>query len=153
MQDCVIEPAIADYQRAWQDHFSREHDPSGLTCESNTLRYRPLDRVIVRLRDTNSSDAALVSQAAALTGTPLEFSTPDIESDVQLALRLSGLSGDVRLRLLTDVNDDVLTAAHTAGVTIDDSSITGVGRIDLLRFVKEQSISRTMHRYGRLISS
>jgi RHH-type proline utilization regulon transcriptional repressor/proline dehydrogenase/delta 1-pyrroline-5-carboxylate dehydrogenase len=153
LQDCVIEPAIADYQRAWQDHFSREHDPNGLTCESNTLRYRPLDRVIVRLRDTNSSDAALVSQAAALTGTPLEFSTPDIESDVQLALRLSGLSGDVRLRLLTDVNDDVLTAAHTAGVTIDDSSITGVGRIDLLRFVKEQSISRTMHRYGRLISS
>jgi RHH-type proline utilization regulon transcriptional repressor/proline dehydrogenase/delta 1-pyrroline-5-carboxylate dehydrogenase len=51
------------------------------------------------------------------------------------------------------VNDDVLTAAHTAGVTIDDSSITGIGRIDLLRFVKEQSISRTMHRYGRLISS
>jgi hypothetical protein len=36
-------------------------------------------------------------------------------------------------------------------VTIDDSIVTGIGRLDLLRFVKEQAISRTMHRYGRLI--
>jgi RHH-type proline utilization regulon transcriptional repressor/proline dehydrogenase/delta 1-pyrroline-5-carboxylate dehydrogenase len=61
------------------------------------------------------------------------------------------MNGDIRLRLLTETNDDVLRAAHTSGVTIDDSIVTGIGRLDLLRFVKEQAISRTMHRYGRLI--
>jgi RHH-type proline utilization regulon transcriptional repressor/proline dehydrogenase/delta 1-pyrroline-5-carboxylate dehydrogenase len=50
------------------------------------------------------------------------------------------------------VNDAVLRAAHFAGVTIDDSPVTGIGRIDLLRFLKEQAISRSMHRYGRLLS-
>jgi len=63
------------------------------------------------------------------------------------------MTGDVRLRLLTDVDANVLRAAHSAGVTIDDAPITGVGRLDLLRFVKEQSISQTMHRYGRLTSA
>ena len=82
----------------------------------------------------------------------MEFSTPSSEDDTQLAARIACLTGEVRLRVLSHVNDDVLTAAHTAGVTIDDSTVTGIGRIDLLRFLKEQSISRTMHRYGRLIT-
>ena len=88
-----------------------------------------------------------------LTGTPLEISARETETDEHLAARLSCMTGDVRLRLLGGSNADVLRAAHSAGVTVDDSPITGIGRLDLLRFVKEQSISRTTHRYGRLINS
>jgi RHH-type proline utilization regulon transcriptional repressor/proline dehydrogenase/delta 1-pyrroline-5-carboxylate dehydrogenase len=144
--------AIADYRRVWNEYFSLEHDPTGLACESNVLRYRPLDLVIARVNSLDNDDVTLLKAASQVTGTPIEFSTPDTESDSALAARLSCLAGDVRLRVLTPTNDAVLRAAHTAGVTIDDSPITRVGRLDVLRFVKEQAISQTMHRYGRLIS-
>ena len=146
------ERAIADYRRVWNECFSLEHDPTGLACESNVLRYRPLDLVIARVNSLDNDDVTLLKEASQVTGTPIEFSTPDTESDAALAARLSCLAGDVRLRVLTPTNDAVLRAAHTAGVTIDDSPITGVGRLDVLRFVKEQAISQTMHRYGRLIA-
>ena len=151
-QNSDLELPIADYQRAWDEYFALEHDPTGLACESNALRYLPLDRVIVRIDNDNVPEAHLLCAAADTAGVPIEFSTPDTETDHQLANRLSTVTGEVRLRILTEIADDVLKAAHSAGVTIDESVVTGIGRLDLLRFVKEQSISRTMHRYGRLIT-
>jgi RHH-type proline utilization regulon transcriptional repressor/proline dehydrogenase/delta 1-pyrroline-5-carboxylate dehydrogenase len=152
-QDLNTERSIADYQRIWNDYFTEEHDPTGLACESNVLRYRPLDLVIVRTNDDANTEADLLRAAAQTAGVALEFSTLEKESDEQLAARLSSQTGEVRLRLLINTTDDVLKAAHTAGVTIDDSIVTGIGRLDLLRFVKEQAISQTMHRYGRLIAN
>jgi len=145
-----IERAIADYEHAWRTYFSLEHDPTGLASESNVLRYRPLDLVIARVTSLDNDDVTLLRAAAQVTGTPIEFSVTDTETDAALAARLSCMSGDVRLRLLTTANDAVLRASHQAGVTIDDSSVTGIGRPDVLRMLKEQAISQTMHRYGRL---
>jgi len=151
-QENEFELPTSSYRRVWNEYFALEHDPTALACESNVLRYLPLDLVIARVESIDNDDVTLLRAAAHLTGTPIEFTTPDTEPDKALAARLSCLNGEVRLRVLTPVNDDVLRAAHSAGVTIDDSPITGIGRLDLLRFVKEQSISRTMHRYGRLVS-
>ena len=148
--DCTI--AADDYRRHWHDYFTKEHDPTQLACESNVLRYRPVDRVIARVASTQSQEAVLLQEASRITGTPLDISTPQQESDEQLAARLSSSNGEVRLRALVPVSDAVLRACHESGVTIDDARVTGIGRIDLLRFLKEQSISQTMHRYGRLVS-
>ena len=148
--DC--DNAIDDYRTSWNEYFSTEHDPTGLACESNVLRYRPMDLVIARLSSTQSTEATLLRQAALITGTPLEFSMPETESDESLATRITGLSGEVRLRALAPLSETVRRACHATGVAIDDAEITGVGRLDLVHFLKEQSISQTMHRYGRLIS-
>ena len=43
------EAAPASDARWWEGHFSREHDPSGLFCESNVFRYRPLDGAAARV--------------------------------------------------------------------------------------------------------
>lgn len=145
-----VELAISAYRSIWNEYFALEHDPSALQCERNTLRYLPLDRVIVRINSTTSTDAQLLRAAARIIGTPIEFSTPDTESEEELLSRLSGQTGEVRLRILSEVTNDLLRVAHASGITIDDSPVTGVGRLDLLRFVKEQAISQTMHRYGRL---
>jgi RHH-type proline utilization regulon transcriptional repressor/proline dehydrogenase/delta 1-pyrroline-5-carboxylate dehydrogenase len=151
-QTSDLDLPLADYQCAWNEYFSLEHDPTGLVCESNVLRYLPVDHVIARVSKMDCPEVDLLKRAATLTGTSIEFSVAETETDAQLAARISCTRGEVRLRVLTDMNDDVLRAAHSAGVTIDDSPVTGIGRIDLLRFLKEQSISQTMHRYGRLIS-
>jgi RHH-type proline utilization regulon transcriptional repressor/proline dehydrogenase/delta 1-pyrroline-5-carboxylate dehydrogenase len=149
--DASIDQAIAGYEKAWAEYFALEHDPTDLACESNVLRYRPLDLVIARVASADSPEVPFLRAASMLTGTPLEISASDVETDEHFAARVACMNGDIRLRLLTETNDDVLRAAHTSGVTIDDSIVTGIGRLDLLRFVKEQAISRTMHRYGRLI--
>ena len=146
-----LERVIADYQRAWNEYFSLEHDPTGLICESNVLRYLPVDHVIARVSTMDCPEVELLKRAAALTGASVEFSTPATETGAQLAARISCLNGEIRLRVVTSVDDDVLAAAHSTGVTIDDSPVAGIGRIDLLRFLREQAISRSMHRYGRLI--
>jgi RHH-type proline utilization regulon transcriptional repressor/proline dehydrogenase/delta 1-pyrroline-5-carboxylate dehydrogenase len=151
--DAPVEQALSAYEQAWAEYFALEHDPTGLACESNILRYRPLDLVLARVESMDAAEIPFLRSASLLTGTPLEISARETETDEHLAARLSCMTGDVRLRLLTDVDANVLRAAHSAGVTIDDSPITGVGRLDLLRFVKEQSISQTMHRYGRLTSA
>ena len=142
----------SDYAQAWDEYFSLEHDPTGLACESNVLRYRPLDRVIVRTADAAADEVAAVRAAGRLTGTPVEVSDSRTESDDELAQRLGSFHGDVRLRTLTPVSDVVRSAAHAAGISIDEAPVTGLGRIDLSRMLKEQSISRTMHRYGRLVT-
>lgn len=151
--DSDVDSALDNYRQAWNEYFTLEHDPTGLACESNVLRYRPLDLVIVRVDSTDDPEVDLLRTAARITGVPIEFSAPDQEPDSALAARLSCLTGEVVLRLLTTTNEVVLKAAHTAGMTIDDSTVTGIGRLDLLHFVKEQAISQTTHRYGRLSSS
>ena len=147
-----VDLATDDYRRSWEEYFSLEHDPTGLACESNALRYRPVDLVIARLADADSQEAFLIREAARITGTPVMISTPATESDEALAARITASAGDVRLRALVRVPDLVRRACHGAGVAVDDAAITGVGRLDLQHFLKEQSISRTMHRYGRLIT-
>ena len=72
------------------------------------------------------------------------------ESDEQLVGFLASTTGEVRLRALSPISDGVRLAAHQSAITIDPAPITGVARLDLAHFVKEQSLSQTMHRYGRL---
>jgi len=144
--------ALADYARAWQDRFGRETDATGLASERNVLGYRPLDRVIVRA--ASADDATVVAQAAArVSGVPVEVSTPETESDDALAARLGEVPGEVRLRLLTEASHDLLAAAHRAGVTVDDAPVTALGDVELPHWLKEQAVSQSMHRYGRLLRS
>jgi RHH-type proline utilization regulon transcriptional repressor/proline dehydrogenase/delta 1-pyrroline-5-carboxylate dehydrogenase len=56
-----------------------------------------------------------------------------------------------RLRLLTPAAPEVWAAAHAAGIVVDDSPVVDHGRIELLRWVREQAISRTRHRYGNVL--
>jgi len=41
-------------------------------------------------------------------------------------------------------------ACHTAGITIDDTAVTADARVELPRYMREQAISRTTHRHGRV---
>lgn len=131
---------------AWKHIFSVDHDPSGLRAEHNILRYHPLDGVVV-LADaqTTAAERAIVTEAARLSGTPLIWATDDIVD------QLPTLNVE-RLRLLAPASSDLLAAAHAAGVAVDDHPVSGVGSVELGHWVKEQSISITRHRHGRLLS-
>ncbi len=73
------------------------------------------------------------------------------EDDAALAARLA-TSGAARLRLLADVDDAVLVACHDAGIAVDRTPVTHDGRVELPCWLREQSISWTLHRHGRIPS-
>jgi RHH-type proline utilization regulon transcriptional repressor/proline dehydrogenase/delta 1-pyrroline-5-carboxylate dehydrogenase len=151
-QNIDVHQGIADYSTQWNEYFTKEHDAAGLRSEANILRYFPADKVFVRCSDPTVPQIDLLRAASALTGVPLEISVDSDESEVALGNRMQQSRGEVRLRVLTPATVDLYELANKAGATIDTAPVTGSGRLELTHWVKEQSISRTMHRYGRLLN-
>jgi RHH-type proline utilization regulon transcriptional repressor/proline dehydrogenase/delta 1-pyrroline-5-carboxylate dehydrogenase len=141
--------ASGSYRGAWAEHFGHDTDPAGLACEANVLRYRPLDRVIV-IADADDADArALASLAAGVCRVPLTV----VESE-ELAIALLGglpVPWATRIRAPRDASVALLSAAHERGVAVDTSPLVGDGRAELPHWLLEQAVSRTHHRYGRLL--
>jgi RHH-type proline utilization regulon transcriptional repressor/proline dehydrogenase/delta 1-pyrroline-5-carboxylate dehydrogenase len=141
--------ATASYGRAWREQFGIERDDTGLACEANVLRYRAVGGVIVRTTAaTTTGELSLLRRAAALTGVAMSVSAPP-ETDAELAARVAD-SGAERVRTLRPIDDRLAAACHRAGVAVDDTPVTGLGRIELPCWLREQSVSQTMHRHGRL---
>ena len=151
-QNINVDQGVADYSTQWNEYFTKEHDAAGLRSEANILRYFPVDKVFVRCSDPTVPQIDLLRAASALTGVSLEISVDSDESEVALGNRMQQSRGEVRLRVLTPATVDLYELANKAGVTIDTAPVTGSGRLELTHWVKEQSISRTMHRYGRLLN-
>ena len=42
-------------------------------------------------------------------------------------------------------------AAHTAGIVVLDAPVLATGRLELRAYLREQAISRTVHRYGNVM--
>ncbi len=142
-----------DYEVRWAEHFSVEHDPTGLFCEENIFRYRPLERMMLRADDADPVDLERVRRAAALCGVALIESDARSESAEELGQRLAGL-GVERIRIVgAPVDDRLRVAANSAGVHLVEAAVTASGRVELQHYLREQAISRTLHRFGNLVSA
>ena len=141
-----LDTALASVRNAWVSHYARDHDPTGLRSEHNILRYHPLDGVVVFADGSvTETQRAIAVEAASMSGTPLLW------ADEHIVATLNG--GNVeRLRALAPLPAEVLAAAHAAGVAVDDHPIVADGYLELGHWVKEQAISITRHRHGRLLS-
>jgi len=171
VHETSVDAAEADYRRWWDSHFSRVTDLAGLRSESNQLRYRPFHPgVIVRLTEDGSDDeAAKALRAAAVTGTPVRVSSPrprpdvrpasgttvTVESAASLAASLvdatQGQTAGTRLRLLGQAEPEVVSAAAEQAVTVLDEPMCSHGRVELVRWVREQVVTRSLHRYGNVV--
>jgi RHH-type proline utilization regulon transcriptional repressor/proline dehydrogenase/delta 1-pyrroline-5-carboxylate dehydrogenase len=58
----------------------------------------------------------------------------------------------VRIRAPHGPSDALLSAAHALGVAVHPSPLVADGYAELSSWLLEQSVSRTMHRYGRLLT-
>jgi len=146
--DSDLDTAARSYHAAWQQTFSAHHDPSALLAESNILRYQPLKSVVVVHDGTNADAMELLVRAASTTGsaiTELDLSSATAE-EVNAAL---GLTPD-RVRIIGSVADNIFTKCHERGLAIDTSPPSSDGFVELYRWVKEQSVSITLHRHGRV---
>lgn len=172
--------AIASYDRWARDEFRREHDHFRLLGEDNIRRYLPVEMVRIRLDvDDSEFDTLARIAAAQAVGSRVVVSKPpaaadspltDIveqldqvtdswagaiefieESDAQLAEAITaGTSGRLRYAAPQRVPDLVRQAAAEALEYIADTPVSTSGRIELLAYVREQSITHRYHRYGNL---
>ena len=143
-----------DDRRWWDEYFAVAHDPSALRCESNQLRYRPCRGVILRLARQDAAAVALARAAVRVSGTPLHLSFADQESEADLAARLPALAATAEFLRTVDVpGDGLLSAAYEAGLNWVHAPLLRSGRHELPRWLREQAVSQTRHRYGLLEGS
>jgi RHH-type proline utilization regulon transcriptional repressor/proline dehydrogenase/delta 1-pyrroline-5-carboxylate dehydrogenase len=134
------------YRQWWDEMFGVSLDRSGLRAESNVLRYRPVRRVVVRSGpDIGAADVDSLRAAATVAGVAVDVAETD--DDVHRRITSGGVD---RLRLLVPCGDDVRAACHAADIAIDDTPVTHHGRVELPCWLREQAISRTLHRHGRV---
>ncbi len=148
-----------DVQAWWAQIGSVARDLTGLTVERNLVRYRPLTApVLVRIdADTRAVDLESVRRLAARTGTPILLSATVsrgadtvVESLDQARARVAqGTVSRVRWLSGEDAGDLALVALD-AGVSVDRRPIAGSVAVEAPRWMHEQSVCMTAHRYGNV---
>ncbi len=138
--------AFADWARR---ELTAEHDPSSLRAESNVLRFRSLPGgIAVRIgaeEDPATGDACRA--IATATRCRVHVSDASTETDDTFAARLATVGVD-RLRVLGTTSDAVLRSAHAAGVAVDPRPLCLEPEIEAPRWLRDQSVTTTMHRHG-----
>lgn len=141
-------------EREWENHFSKEHDPTGLFCETNVFRYRPLAGIAVRIAPGASNiEVQRVKSAINRCGVDIVAWSDAHEEDAEaFAKRVAGL-GVERVRVVGDTEKELLETASKANVHIADAPVVMNGRYEMLHYLHEQSVSRTRHRFGNLATA
>jgi RHH-type transcriptional regulator, proline utilization regulon repressor / proline dehydrogenase / delta 1-pyrroline-5-carboxylate dehydrogenase len=159
----LIRASAASYARAWRRHFSREHEPGPILGEANAFRYRPCRHVLVR--GTGRVALSQVALAACVAGVPLTVSlSPDsppsawlkecagvelvVEADAGFVERLAHPEGAERARVWEPISTAARVAANGVGLTVIDAPVLANGRLELRWYLREQAVSRLLHRYG-----
>lgn len=167
--------AIRSYLYHEEQDFSREKDYFHLRGQDNMVRYLPVEEIVVRLHHEDELFDVLARLAATLiSGCRLEVSIPlklengitaflfgregkkllgDVpvifESDKDLIKRMTK-AGRIRYGAPDRVSYDLLREAAKNGLYISRTEVMMEGRIELLQYFREQSISHDYHRYGNL---
>ncbi|ROS78602.1 bifunctional proline dehydrogenase/L-glutamate gamma-semialdehyde dehydrogenase [Cellulomonas sp. PhB143] len=148
--------AEADDARAWAQELGVEHDPSGLAAEANVFRYRPLDAVTLRVgRGARPVEVARVLAAARRAGVTVEVSRSEgpgsvPDADFAAAVADGRVTGWVRV-VGAAAGLRAAAAGRVGEVTVLDGPVLASGRRELLTMVREQAVSRTLHRYGHVM--
>ncbi len=168
--------AVESYAAAWSGEFSRAHDHFKLIGQDNLRRYLPLKELRIRIHENDSAFDIVGRVAAARTvGSRITLSTPPnlasrmverlqeatedwaagieflSETDEELALALRHRATDrVRYAAPDRVALTVRRAAAATQIHLADQPVLATGRVELLWYLQEQSLSFDYHRYGNL---
>lgn len=153
--------SVKSYSFYWDHFFSKDHDPMHLVGQDNLQRYRPHPDLVVRLhREDALLSVAQLRAAASICGASLELSSPVlhpleglvVEEDEAFLARLSKRVKleRTRVRLLRMPSKILVDGLSLLGRWIAPQPVIMHGRIELLRFLREVSISYDYHRYGNL---
>ena len=150
-----VEPALRSYVKQAHDEFHAEHDHLRLLGQDNLRRYRPIGRLCICLHtdDTKHEIAARIG-ASISVGCEISITGPGAEDwrDFAQVTPEPDVKKFDRLRYATParVPEAIRKAANKACKYIAATPVLSEGRLELLWYVEEQSLSNDYHRYGNL---
>lgn len=166
----IWEASIGSYYFYWKNYFSKKHDPSLVVGQDNFQAYVPHIKMTFRIQTGDSIlDVMRVVAAAIICGTFLEISLEDetirklikrlpisldyieiIEEEEKMLIQRLDQRLIQRIRLLRKTSDQLEEALSRAACHLNLGPVLANGRLELLHYLREVSISRDYHRYGNL---
>lgn len=168
-QFALWEASVKSYAFYWNEYFSKRHDPSLVLGQDNFQCYKPHPHVLIRGQNGDLIFDILRLVAAALT------CKGDVELSIEnqeLFTQLHNLGISSFLSILNESNEEfiqrikkeqikrvrflksppelILQTLVENGCRINLGDVLGNGRLELLHFLREISISKDYHRYGNL---
>ncbi|MEO7319696.1 MAG: proline dehydrogenase family protein [Chthoniobacteraceae bacterium] len=174
--DLTLDEAMSGYRPAWETEFRREHDHFRLIGQDNVRGYLPVPELRIRVHPDDTAFDLIARVAAARTaGCRITVSTPPgfeskalahlqaatedwaaaiefiEESDTALSEAIAQRETDrVRYASPDRVPEQIRRAAAETQTHLADTPVLAEGRIELLWYLQEQSLSHDYHRYGNL---
>ena len=162
--------AAVSCKEAWQDEFSQEKDVSDIYGEENIFRYLPLKHIGFRVKANDSlADVLIVLMAANTAKTPLTVSISADNVHLKVIMSVAGKFPNMqikqqsedafiqemetyeRIRTCTaELSDAFYNKAAELGKHIANNKPLVEGRLEMLHYLKEQSIAYEYHRYGSI---
>ncbi len=163
-----FQTAVESYLLNWENEFSQARDIHHLLGEQNIFRYLPLKSMVLRIQVIDElTDIFMVIVAANIAKTPITLSI-SIE-DVKLEVLRKCLKNECKLNIQTEevflsemtkyervrtcskhLSIEFFKHAAKLGKHIATAKPIAEGRIEMLHYVKEQSIAFEYHRYGSI---
>ena len=154
------------YAEAWKKEFAHARDWNNCYGEQNAFRYLPLKGgMVLRLfKGDSNEEAQMIALAAKTCGTPLTISF-DIDDDRSSALSATGcrlkkesledfLISMPEYERIRTCSPDIPRKMYERAAETDKYICTAKpvknGRVELINYIKEQSISFEYHRYGSI---
>jgi len=163
-----FQKAVESYLENWKNEFSQQRDIQHLMGEQNSFRYLPLKNVALRVQGSdNLCDIFMILAAANTAGTQITLSIS--EDDSKLETLKKGIHDECSITVQSEIqflnemekyerirtcsnqlSTEFYQQAARLGKHIASAKPLSEGRLELLHYLKEQSISFEYHRYGNI---
>jgi len=166
---------ICHFTHWYEVEFLKEHDYAHIRGESNIIRYLPVKNVLLRIEENDELDEILTTiMAVKMIGAQLHISIPKKSRKAELIWLESKQSSFIgkedtfsrddedaliekipkvqRVRFLhpDNVSQNIYNAIADQAIYIASENFVSHGRLELMHYFIEQSISNSYHRYGNL---
>ncbi len=161
--------SVSNYAYWWK-RLRQDRDPTKIVGQDNFFRYIPRKNIILRLeKESPAIDALRVCAAALTVGAGLEISWShdasqqselnwlelvpvlDVKEEEESEFLERVRQGKMqRIRLVGHPSQALKEAAAEAAILLIDAPVLANGRLELLHYLREVSLSIDYHRYGNL---
>jgi RHH-type proline utilization regulon transcriptional repressor/proline dehydrogenase/delta 1-pyrroline-5-carboxylate dehydrogenase len=168
VENARFQSAISSYLKNWDNEFSLELDINNIVGEKNTFRYLPLKNMALRVNiDDSLLNIFMILAASKICKTPVTISINAEDKKLEVLKLVQEKSFTIKIQNEQDflnemqnyerirtcnelLSEAFYLKAAKIGKYVAMAKPLIEGRLELLHYLKEQSIAFEYHRYGSI---